>query len=71
MTKLLPRPIAEMTGRFSGAETTFILQEQKPAGREVIVGATESPGLGHLVMFGLGGIFVEVMQDVAFARRAP
>ena len=58
---------ADLTGRFSGAEAAFILQEQKPAGREVIVGATESPGLGHLVMFGLGGVFVEVMRDVAFA----
>jgi len=57
----------EMKRRFPGAEVAFILQEQKPAGREIIIGATESPGLGHLVMFGLGGIFVEVMKDVAFA----
>jgi acyl-CoA synthetase (NDP forming) len=56
---------AAMKGRFSG-DAAFILQEQKSAGREIIVGATESPGLGHLVMFGLGGIFVEVMEDVAF-----
>ena len=40
--------------------------EQKPAGTELIIGVTESPGLGSLVMFGLGGIFVEVMKDVAF-----
>jgi acetyltransferase len=58
---------AEMTGRFSDRKAAFILQEQRPAGREVIIGATESPGLGHLVMFGLGGVFVEVMRDVAFA----
>jgi acetyltransferase len=58
---------AEMTGRFSDTEAAFIVQEQMPAGREVIIGATESPGLGHLVMFGLGGVFVEVMRDVAFA----
>jgi acetyltransferase len=45
----------------------FLLQEQKDPGRELIVGATEAPGLGTLVMFGLGGIFVEVMKDVSFA----
>jgi acetyltransferase len=56
-----------MAGRFSGGDASFILQQQMPSGREIIVGATEAPGLGHLVMFGLGGIFVEVMEDVAFA----
>jgi acyl-CoA synthetase (NDP forming) len=57
----------EMSGRFSGKDATYLIQEQKPRGREVIIGATESPGLGSLVMFGLGGIFVEVMKDVVFA----
>jgi len=56
-----------MSDRFSGKGASYVVMEQKPAGREVIVGATESPGLGSLVMFGLGGIFVEVMKDVAFA----
>ena len=54
-----------MTGKFTKA--SYIVQEQAPAGREIIIGATESPGLGSLVMFGLGGIFVEVMKDVVFA----
>jgi len=63
----LAAAFVDMKGRFPGGEVAFILQEQKPAGREIIIGATESPGLGHLVMFGLGGIFVEVMEDVAFA----
>ena len=57
----------DLTERFAGKGVTFIVQEQKPAGREVIIGATEAEGLGHLVMFGLGGVFVEVMRDVAFA----
>lgn len=35
-------------------------------GRETIVGAVQDPQVGHLVMFGLGGVFVELMQDVAF-----
>ena len=63
----LAKGFTDLTERFAGMDATFIIQEQKPAGREIIIGATESPGLGHLVMFGLGGIFVEVMKDVAFA----
>jgi acetyltransferase len=41
--------------------------EQKARGVEVIVGAKAAPGLGSLVLFGLGGIFVEVMKDVVVA----
>ena len=56
-----------MSSCFPDSGVSYILQEQKARGREVIIGATESPGLGSLVMFGLGGIFVEVMKDVVFA----
>jgi acyl-CoA synthetase (NDP forming) len=42
------------------------VQRMAPAGTEVIVGMSKDPQFGPVLMFGLGGIFVEVLQDVAF-----
>lgn len=43
------------------------VQHQAESGIEVIIGATTDPQFGPMVMFGLGGVFVEVLKDVAFS----
>jgi acyl-CoA synthetase (NDP forming) len=48
------------------APPAFLLQEYVRGGREVILGMTCDSGFGPLLMFGLGGIFVETLKDVTF-----
>ncbi|MDD5006983.1 MAG: acetate--CoA ligase family protein [Syntrophorhabdaceae bacterium] len=47
-----------------------LVQEMVSEGREVIVGISKDPQFGPIIMFGLGGVFVEVLKDVAI-RRVP
>ncbi|PMB75628.1 MAG: acetyl-CoA synthetase [Candidatus Bathyarchaeota archaeon] len=44
----------------------IIVQEMAPPSTEVIVGAIKDPQFGPALMFGLGGVFVEVLKDVTF-----
>ena len=59
--------VSEMEARLGEyGELGFLVQKFLPGGRELIIGASAERELGHLVMFGLGGIYVEVLKDVVF-----
>jgi len=55
-----------MQKNLAADDLRFFVQKYVPAGLEVIMGAKAEEGLGHMIMFGLGGIYVEIMQDVVF-----
>ena len=42
------------------------IEKMCPLGRETIIGMTRDPQFGPMLMFGMGGIFVEVLKDVSF-----
>lgn len=48
----------------------IMVRKMAPSGIEVIVGGIKDPQFGQTIMFGLGGIFVEIFKDVTF-RVAP
>jgi acyl-CoA synthetase (NDP forming) len=52
--------------RVTGVEVSEMVRR----GLELIVGARRDAGFGPIVMFGLGGIYVEVMKDISF-RSVP
>jgi acyl-CoA synthetase (NDP forming) len=61
--------MVESVAKYRGGVTGplgFLIQEYVHGGREVIVGMTQDSIYGPLVMFGLGGIYVETVKDVVF-----
>lgn len=62
--------IADAAARAGAAVTGFLVEEQCAPGLEMVIGGFWDPRLGPCVMIGLGGVFVEVFEDVAF-RACP
>ncbi|MFZ3047731.1 MAG: acetate--CoA ligase family protein [Desulfatirhabdiaceae bacterium] len=57
---------SNMAIKINAPDLKFFVQQYLPGGKEVIMGAKAEKGLGHLIMFGLGGIYVEILKDVTF-----
>ena len=60
------KAVQDLKRKFPNPDLKFFIQKQQPNALEVIIGAKKEEGLGHLIMFGLGGIFVELFKDVSF-----
>lgn len=59
--------LKKRVGRLKKGEVFSVAMQQMITGSvETVIGMTTDPSFGPMIMFGLGGIFVEVMKDVAF-----
>ena len=54
----------------NGSQGSILVQEMIKGKRELVIGLIRDPQFGPCVMFGLGGIFTEILKDVSF-RLAP
>ena len=67
---MLRATVADMHARLpEDGRGQILIQEMRPPTQELILGVNTDPEFGPVVMVGLGGVFVEVMQD--FAMRLP
>ena len=60
----------KISARMNGGSGTVLFQEMIAGQRELVIGLIRDPQFGPCIMFGLGGIFTEILKDVSF-RVAP
>ena len=60
----------DIMNTLKGTGAAVLVQEMVKGQRELVVGLTRDAQFGPCVMFGLGGIFTEILQDISF-RVAP
>jgi acetate---CoA ligase (ADP-forming) len=58
--------VKEIEERIQTEDLRFLVQKYLSNGKELIVGAKSEGDLGHLIMFGMGGIHVGILKDVVF-----
>ncbi len=58
--------VENMKKKFDAEDLKFFVQKFLPGGRELIAGISAQRDLEPLIMFGIGGIYVEVLKDVVF-----
>jgi acyl-CoA synthetase (NDP forming) len=58
--------LTAQTGRLRAALDGILVAQQISAGTECVLGISRDPEMGPVVMFGLGGILVELIKDVSF-----
>jgi acetate---CoA ligase (ADP-forming) len=58
--------VNEIGQRIQAEDLKFLVQKHLSNGKELIVGAKAEGDLGHLIMFGMGGIHVGILRDVVF-----
>lgn len=66
----LTRAFKALQKRAKGLDGGYLVQEMVKGVRELVIGMIRDPQFGPCVMFGLGGIFTEILRDVSF-RVAP
>jgi altronate dehydratase len=48
-----------------GASSEFLVQKFIKGGQEIIIGGKRDPNFGPIILFGMGGVFTEVLHDIS------
>jgi len=63
--KAVRKAVEKLAGTFKDADLKFLVQKFLPGGKELIIG-TVNEEVGKVLMCGMGGIFTEILDDVAY-----